>query len=432
MNSIVHTLALSSALLGAAAFSETQTAPVAPQVAPGEQISPANKPIPATPLVPAQLAKPATTAAPTNSVAPAAQTIPATTLDPEQVLAPAPKIIDEEMEKIIYDFPDYVPVPNWKGAITIQGSDTMAPTLMALAEAFNRLYPEVKFNIRGGGSGQALQDLVAGKCDFASVSRDLTDAEVAQIKKESGVDIVQIKIASGGACVIVNADNPITQITREQLNGIFAITHSMTKDPIFAWKELDPTSPIGQEWIALYVTDENSSTMQTFTDFAMPNERFTTSYFYREHSPSSVVNACCAYKTAIGIGSYRHMQPRAKALAVSGDNGKTFVAPTEMNIYTGEYPMSRPLELVAVLDKQGNLPPLLVDFARFALSETGQDEIHDDGYSPADPKKLPAFIVRANAVAAAAAPHALPKSSPSAEPNSPSNATPNTTPGVAP
>ncbi len=408
MNSVLYALTVAGALLGAATPPVTQTAPVAP----------AAKTIPATPLVPAQSVAPAVT------VAPAANAIPSKTQGPDQVIPPEPVIIDEEIAKIIYDFPDYVPVPSLKGSITIQGSDTMASTLTGLAEAFNRLYPDVKFNIRGGGSGQALEDLVAGTCDFASVSRDLTDAEVAQIKKDSGVDVVEIKIASGGACVIVNADNPITKITREQLNGIFAITHSMTKDPIFAWKELDPTSPIGQEWIALYVTDENSSTMKTFTDFAMPNERFTTSYFYREPSPSSVVNACCAYKTAIGIGSFKHMQPRAKTLAVSADNGKTFVAPTEMNIYTGEYPMSRPLELVAVLDKQGNLPPLLVDFARFALSETGQDEIHDEGYSPADPKKLPTFIVKAHAAAAAAAPHAVPKSLPSAEPNA--------TPTVAP
>ncbi len=412
MNSVLYALTVAGALLGATTSPVTQTAPVAP----------AAKTIPATPLVPAQSVAPAVT------VAPAANAIPSKTQGPDQVIPPEPVIIDEEIAKIIYDFPDYVPVPSLKGSITIQGSDTMASTLTGLAEAFNRLYPDVKFNIRGGGSGQALEDLVAGTCDFASVSRDLTDAEVAQIKKDSGVDVVEIKIASGGACVIVNADNPITKITREQLNGIFAITHSMTKDPIFAWKELDPTSPIGQEWIALYVTDEKSSTMKTFTDFAMPNERFTTSYFYREPSPSSVVNACCAYKTAIGIGSFKHMQPRAKTLAVSADNGKTFVAPTEMNIYTGEYPMSRPLELVAVLDKQGNLPPLLVDFARFALSETGQDEIHDEGYSPANPQQLPAFIVKAHAAAAAAAPHAVPKSLPGAEPNSPSSATPSVAP----
>ena len=110
------------------------------------------------------------------------------------------------------------------------------------------------------------------------------------------------------------------------------------------------------------------------------------------------------------------MQPRAKTLAVSADKGKTFVAPTEMNIYTGKYPMSRPLQLVAVLDKQGNLPPLLVDFARFALSETGQDEINDEGYSPANPKQLPAFIVNAHATAAAAAPHAVPTTLPSVAP----------------
>ena len=421
MKSILCVLTLSGSLLGAATLAEPQAATAA-QVAPTTSVTPATKTIPATPLVSAQ------SVAPKTPVAPTATTILPTTLGPDHVMTTASVIIDEEIAKIIYDFPDYVPVPNWKGAITIQGSDTMAPTLMALAEAFNRLYPEVKFNIRGGGSGQALEDLVAGTCDFVSVSRDLTDAEVAQIKKDSGADVVEIKIASGGACVIVNADNPITKITREQLNGIFAITHSMTKDPIFAWKELDPTSPIGEEWIALYVTDENSSTMQTFTDFAMPNERFTTSYFYREPSPSSVVNACCAYKTAIGVGSYKHMQPRAKTLAVSADKGKTFVAPTEMNIYTGKYPMSRPLELVAVLDKQGNLPPLLVDFARFALSETGQDEIHDEGYSPANPTKLPEFIVRANAAAAAAAAHALSTSSSNAAPS----AVPNATPGAAP
>ncbi len=421
MKSILRALTLSGALLGAATLTEPQAATAA-QVAPTTPVTPATKTIPATPLVSAQ------SVAPKTPVAPTATTILPTTLGPDHVMTTAPVIIDEEIAKIIYDFPDYVPVPSWKGAITIQGSDTMAPTLTALAEAFNRLYPDVKFNIRGGGSGQAVQDLVAGACDFASVSHGLTDAEIAQVKKDTGADVVVIQIAAGAVCVIVNADNPITQITREQLNGVFAITHSMNKDPIFSWKELDPTSPIAEEWIALYVTDENSSTMKTFTDFAMPNERFTTSYFYREPAPSSVVNACCAYKTAMGIGSFKHMQPRAKTLSVSADKGKTFVAPTVMNIYTGKYPMSRPLQLVAVLDKQGNLPPLLVDFARFALSETGQDEIHDEGYSPANPTKLPEFIVRANAAAAAAAPHALQN----AAPNATQSATPNTTPGVAP
>jgi len=412
MKTILCGFILSGALLGATTLPSTQTAPVAP----------AAKTIPVTPLIPAQSVVPAATAAS------AVKNIPSATAGPNQVMPSEPIIIDEEIAKIIYDFPDYVPVPSWKGSITIEGSDTMAPTLMALGDAFNRLYPDVKFNISGGETAKALEKLAVGTCDFASISRELTDAEVAQIKKDSGADIVQIKIAAGGACVIVNADNPITQITREQLNSVFSITHSMSKDPIFAWKELDPTSPIAEEWIALYVTDENSGTMKIFTDFAMPNERFTTSYFYREPSPSSVVNACCAYKTAMGIGSFKHMQPRAKTLEVSADKGKTFVAPTKMNIYTGKYPMSRPLQLVAVLDKQGNLPPLLVDFARFALSETGQDEINDEGYSPANPTKLPEFIVRANAAAAAASLNALSTSSPNASPS----AVPNTTPGAAP
>ncbi len=375
MNSIVQALTLSSVLIGAATISQTQTASVAPQAVPTTPNISAEKPIPAQPL------------------------IPALSTTPDQSME-TKLVIDEEMTKIIYEFPDYVPVPSWDGSITIGGSETMAPTLIAVSEAFNRLYPNVKFNIRGGGSDGALQALIEGKCDFASVSRNMSEAEINQIEIDSGKDIIEIEIGRGAACVYVNADNPITQITREQLNGIFSITHSMTKEPIFSWKELDPASPLGQEWISLYVADERSSTTRTFVDFAMPNERFTTSYFYLEPSPSSVVNACCAYKTAIGVGSFRHRQPRAKALAISADKGKTFVSPNSMTVFTSQYPLSRPLQLVAVLDKQGNLSPLLLDFVRFILSETGQDEIHEDGYTPTNPKELPAFIVRAHAAAA--------------------------------
>ena len=156
MKSILCALTLSGALLGAATFAATLAEPqaaTAAQVAPTVPVASAAKTIPATPLIPAQSVAPAAT------TTPASKTITPTPLGPDQVMVTAPVIIDEEIAKIIYDFPDYVPVPSWKGSITIQGSDTMAPTLMALSEAFNKLYPDVKFNIRGGGRAKLWKTL---------------------------------------------------------------------------------------------------------------------------------------------------------------------------------------------------------------------------------------------------------------------------------
>ena len=102
MNRVLYALTLSGALLGATTFEGTLTEPqaaTAAQVAPTTPVAPAAKTIPATALVPAQSLAPAATAAP------ASQTITPTTLGPDQVMVTAPVIIDEEIAKIIYDFP---------------------------------------------------------------------------------------------------------------------------------------------------------------------------------------------------------------------------------------------------------------------------------------------------------------------------------------
>lgn len=187
----------------------------------------------------------------------------------------------------------------------------------------------------------------------------------------------------------MNADNPLPGITRDQLNGIFAITHTLTKDPIIRWNELDKSSPLGDRFMPLYVLPMSHGTMQRFQDFAMPGEDLQTVMRYFEPGPSAVVNACCAYPHAMGISGYANRQPRARMVPVSEGRGKPFVTPSFITIRDHSYPMWRPLNLVVLAKDASAVPALTLDFLKFIWSESGQDNCAQLGVVVADVDRAP-------------------------------------------
>ena len=298
-----------------------------------------------------------------------------------------------QMSEIVEAFPTFAPLDQpWTGKISITGSDTMATALSALADSFMSIYPKCTVVVRGGGSEDGIASFIAGECDFASVSRALSTEEKNAIESATKKKIIQITIAADAVCVFVNKDNPLKGMTSTQLNGAFSITHLKTKAPIFRWNEIDPTSPLGDEWIRLHTGDRGSGTVKDFVGFAMPGERFTTSLCFIEPTPSAVINACCAYKNALGIASFALRQPRARALAISAKDDGPFVEPSFKSIYDGSYPLSRPLTLVTFLDSTGKLSPMMTDFLRYVFSETGEDLLSDLYLVTLHPDQIPTFI----------------------------------------
>ena len=227
---------------------------------------------------------------------------------------------------------------------------------------------------------------------MASVARDLTAQEVTDISKATGKQVFVVPVARGAACVYVNADNPIAGMTKEQCNGLFSITHTMTEVPIMRWNELDPTSPLGNTFPSLYVPHLTSGTLQLFIEWCMPGEQITTIGRYTEPGPSSVVNACCAYPTAIGIAGYANRQARARAVPLSIGAGQPFIAPTVAAICDGTYPLARPLNLVFVATDAQHIPDGIREFLRFTLAEDGQDMAAMTGNIPMDASRIPEFL----------------------------------------
>lgn len=116
----------------------------------------------------------------------------------------------------------YVPVaketsfladPDAQGTLSIRGSSSMADLLTELADAYMAVNKNAAIRVYATDSTKGLNDAMEGKCDIAMVSRSLKDYERDLV--ESTV------IATDGIAVIVQKDNPINQVTKDELKGIF-------------------------------------------------------------------------------------------------------------------------------------------------------------------------------------------------------------------
>ena len=106
------------------------------------------------------------------------------------------------------------------GTITISGAFALYPMMTRWAEEFQRIYPDVQFDISAGGAGKGMADALSGAVDIGMVSRDVTAEEEAQ-------GAYWISVAKDAVFPVVNAKNPVldelmkTGFKRDVFEGIF-------------------------------------------------------------------------------------------------------------------------------------------------------------------------------------------------------------------
>ena len=102
----------------------------------------------------------------------------------------------------------------------IKGSDTVLPLTQSLSEAYMKMHPEASVTVTGGGSGVGISALLEGTTDIAMASRRIKFGEKMKLKKAKQ-EADEVIVAYDALAVIVHPDNPVQQLTREQLEGIF-------------------------------------------------------------------------------------------------------------------------------------------------------------------------------------------------------------------
>ena len=99
------------------------------------------------------------------------------------------------------------------GKLVLAGSTSVSPVMEKLADAYKALNPDVTIEIQQTGSGAGITSAIEGVCDFGMSSRELKESEAAELKAD--------QIALDGIAVIVNNENPIDDISSENIKNIY-------------------------------------------------------------------------------------------------------------------------------------------------------------------------------------------------------------------
>src|SRR6218665_2423860 len=217
-----------------------------------------------------------------------------------------------------------------KTVITMKGSDTVLPLGQKEAENYMKQDSTSSITVVGGGTGVGVTALIDGTTDIAMASRDMKTEEKLKFT-EAKKTIGQTVIAFDALSVIVNPNNKVTQLTREQLEDIY--TGKITN-----WKDVGGAD----EKIVTYSRESSSGTYEFFKEHVLNKKNYATTVLSMP-ATGAIVQSVSQTKGAIGYIGLAYETTEVKALLVSYDQGKTFVAPTVEAAKNKTYPISRPL-----------------------------------------------------------------------------------------
>lgn len=265
------------------------------------------------------------------------------------------------------------------GAITIDGSSTVAPVSEAIAEEFRTEQPGVDVSVGTSGTGGGFKKFCANEIDIADASRPIKDEEVAACEA-AGVDFTEFRVGLDGLAIVTSAENAFLEcLTIEQLGTIFKEGGAST------WDQVDPKFPA--EKIAIFAPGTDSGTYDFFVEEVLgaPDDegslKARTDYTASEDD-NTLVQGIKGEKNSwgyFGFAYFTENESVLKAVKVAGEDG-TCVEPSDETVESGDYPLSRPLFIY--VKNSALTRPEVHEFVRFYL-ETTPELISDVGYTPA-------------------------------------------------
>jgi phosphate transport system substrate-binding protein len=259
----------------------------------------------------------------------------------------------------------------WAGNLTVKGSDTLLILAQKWAETYMGLHPDVKIQVSGGGSGIGFAALQNQTTDLCDASRKAKSAEIANCIKAFGKRPTEYKVALDGLSAYVNGENPVKEITIDQLGGIFT-------GKIKNWKDVGgPDTPI-----TIYSRENSSGSYEFFKEHILKGQDFAASA-QTMPGTAAILQAVSKDKGGIGYGGAGY-GAGAKHLSVKKDDSSPAIEPTEENVENQSYPIWRYLYVYVnpALDK-GEIGAYL----NWIRSDDGQKIVKDVGYYPL-PKNL--------------------------------------------
>lgn len=257
------------------------------------------------------------------------------------------------------------------GNITAKGSDTLVILAQKWAEVYMAKNPNVKIQVTGGGSGVGFAALQNRTTDLANASRKIKSKEIEECLKAFGKRPKEYQVALDGLSIYVAADNPVTELSVDQLMGVFT-------GKIRNWKQVGGTDAP----ITVYSRENSSGTYEFFKEHVLKGADFVSSA-QTMPGTAAVLQAVAKDKNGIGYGGAAY-GAGAKHLKVKKDDASPGVEPTEENVVGQKYPIWRYLYIYVnpALDKGE-----VAQYLSWIRGDEGQQQVKEVGYFPL-PKNL--------------------------------------------
>jgi phosphate transport system substrate-binding protein len=267
------------------------------------------------------------------------------------------------------------------GDVVIDGSSTVYPITVAVAEEFANLQPDVRVSVGLSGTGGGFKKFCPGETDISDASRPIKDSE-KELCAENDIEYIEFVVATDGLTVMVNPENDwLTGLTSEQLAALLGESSTIVK-----WSDLDPAYP--DEDILFFIPDPDSGTrdymievVEGITDDEDLRQDENTTF---SSDDNVLLDGIANEKYALGFFGYAYYinnTEKVKAVPIQNADGE-FVSPSDETVESGAYnPLSRPLFIYVNVESLMTKPQV-DEFVKFYFSDEGGPLIMSSvGYS---------------------------------------------------
>jgi phosphate transport system substrate-binding protein len=252
-----------------------------------------------------------------------------------------------------------------------KGSDTIVNLALAWAEKYQSDHSDVRISVTGGGSGTGIAALVNGTVDIANASRKIKDEEIAEAKT-NGINPVEHIIARDAIAVIVNPNNPVSELTLQQISDIYSGKY-------VNWQEVG-----GEDRPIVRLSREtNSGTHVYFLETVLrlgSKENKTLFSMETLLLPSSegIISEVRDNPNAIGYDGLGYVPKDLKMIAIAKEAGGAYVLPSIETVNDKSYAIARDLYMYT----NGEPAGLIKEYLDWILSDEAQLIVAQLGFVP--------------------------------------------------
>jgi len=258
------------------------------------------------------------------------------------------------------------------GYIENKGSDTIVNLALAWAERYQSEHPDVRISVTGGGSGTGIAALINKTVDIANASRQIKAEEIDEAKA-NGVEPVEHIIARDAIAVIVNPENPVSELTLQQISDIYS-------GKLTNWTEVG-----GEDRPIVRLSRETNSGTHVYfleTVLRLGNKEdktlFSTDTLLLPSS-EGIIAEVRQNPNAIGYDGLGYVPKDLKMIAIAKEAGGAYVLPSIATVNDKTYAIARDLYMYT----NGEATGIVKEYLDWILAPEAQQIVVELGFVPA-------------------------------------------------